>query len=50
MQRSKVTRYLLSLLVVATLAVDTRAQAVYGSISGTVTDPQGAAIVGATVM
>ena len=49
MRRSKVALILLNLLLVATIAVDTRAQAVYGSISGTVRDPQGAAIVGATV-
>lgn len=49
MPRSKVALFLFSLLVVATIAVDTRGQAVYGSISGTVTDPQGAAIVGASV-
>ncbi len=40
---------LLGLVLVATLAVDIRAQAVYGSISGTITDPQGAKIVGASV-
>src|SRR6266850_431260 len=49
MHRSKVTLYLFSLLLVAMLAVDIRAQAVYGSITGTVTDPQGASVVGATV-
>ena len=40
---------LLGLLLVFTLAVDIRAQAVYGSISGTVSDPQGAKVSGATV-
>ena len=49
MHRSKFATFLLSLLIVATLALDTRGQAVFGSISGTVTDPSGAAIVGATV-
>ena len=49
MQRSKVALFLLSLLIVATLVVDTRAQAVYGSVSGTVTDAQGAVIPDATV-
>ena len=49
MQRSKVASFLLSLLIVATIAVDTRAQAVYGSVSGTVTDSQGAVIPDATV-
>lgn len=49
MHRSKFASFLLSLLLVATLAVEIRAQAVYGSISGTVTDPKGAAVVGATV-
>jgi hypothetical protein len=32
---------ILSLLLTATLFVNSRAQAVYGSIFGTVTDPQG---------
>ncbi len=49
MQRSKVPLFLLSLLIVAAIAVDTRAQAVYGSVSGTVTDAQGAVIPDATV-
>ena len=40
---------LLGLILAATLAGDVRAQAVYGSISGTVSDPQGAKISGATV-
>ena len=40
---------ILGLILAATLAVDIRAQAVYGSISGTVSDPQGAKISGATV-
>ena len=49
MQKSKVPQFLLSLLIIATIAVDTRAQAVYGSVSGTVADAQGAVIPDATV-
>ncbi len=49
MPRSKLPLLLLSLLIVATLSIESRAQAVYGSITGTVNDPQGAAVVGATV-
>ena len=49
MHRSKCVLFLLSLLLVATIAIDTRAQAVYGSITGTVRDPQGAAVAGAVV-
>src|SRR5262252_833802 len=37
------------LLLFAAGAVDARGQAVYGSISGTVTDPSGAVVSGATV-
>ncbi len=37
------------LLLLTTFSVSARAQAVYGSIFGTVTDPQGAAVAGATV-
>ena len=48
MQRT-FTLSMLGLILVAIFAVDTRAQAVYGSISGTVSDPQGANISGATV-
>src|SRR2546427_10301172 len=40
---------ILSLLLGAALSVSSRAQAVYGSIFGTVTDPQGARVVGAIV-
>ena len=50
MHRSRFLLSLLGLLLVFTLAVDIRAQAVYGSISGTVSDPQGAKISGATVI
>ncbi|MFN2516984.1 MAG: TonB-dependent receptor domain-containing protein [Pyrinomonadaceae bacterium] len=49
MFKSKVPLLVLSLLFVTALAVDIRAQAVYGSITGTVSDQKGAAIVGATV-
>jgi Carboxypeptidase regulatory-like domain/TonB dependent receptor len=49
MRRTNLALFLLSLLVVATIAVDTRAQAVYGSIAGTVTDSSGAVIPDATV-
>jgi hypothetical protein len=49
MSKTKVVVSLLSLLLAVSVAVDIRAQAVYGSISGTVTDPNGAAVVGATV-
>ncbi len=49
MRRNKVALLMLSLLVVTTITIDTRAQAVYGSISGTVTDAQGAVIPDATV-
>ena len=40
---------ILSLVMVAALSVSSRAQAVYGSVFGTVTDPQGARVVGAVV-
>lgn len=40
---------ILSLLLVAALSVSSRAQAVYGSVFGTMTDPQGARVVGAVV-
>ncbi|HEX8139237.1 MAG TPA: TonB-dependent receptor [Pyrinomonadaceae bacterium] len=49
MPSSKLSHLVLSLLLAFMLCVDARAQAVYGSINGTVTDPQGAAVVGATV-
>jgi hypothetical protein len=49
MRRSKLTLFLLSLLLVTTFALDTRAQAVYGSVSGIVTDAQGAVVPDATV-
>ena len=42
--------FILSLLFVAALSVSSRAQAVYGSVFGTITDPQGARIVGAVVI
>lgn len=40
---------ILSLSLVAVLSVSSRAQAVYGSVFGTVTDPRGARVVGAVV-
>jgi len=49
MCKTKVVVFLLSLLLAVSAAVDIRAQAVYGSISGTVTDAQGAVIPDATV-
>jgi Carboxypeptidase regulatory-like domain len=49
MYKSKLAIFIVSLLLVATLSVDIRAQAVYGSIAGNVSDAQGAAIVGAAV-
>ena len=48
MHRSKVAFFLFSLLLIAVFAVDLKAQAVYGTISGTVSDPQGAAVPDAT--
>ncbi len=50
MQRKGIPLYLLGLLLVlGAFAFDVRAQAVYGSISGTVTDPSGAVVPGANV-
>ncbi len=49
MRRSQVALFLLCLLLVVTLAVDIRAQAVYGSISGSVTDSSGAVVPDATI-
>ena len=49
MPRGNLPLLLLSLLLVSTLTVEIRAQAVYGSITGTVSDPQGAAVVDTTV-
>ena len=42
-------RSLATLLLLTAFAVDTRAQAVYGSIAGTVTDPSGALLPGVSV-
>ena len=42
-------RSLATLLLLTAFAVDTRAQAVYGSIAGTVSDPSGALLPGVTV-
>jgi len=47
--RNKLHFILLGLLVIAGLSNKTVAQAVYGNISGTVTDQKDAAVVGATV-
>jgi len=50
MQRNRIPLYLLGvLLMLGAFAFNARAQAVYGSISGTVTDPSGAVVPGATV-
>jgi outer membrane receptor protein involved in Fe transport len=50
MRRKGIPFYLLGLLLVlGAIALNVRAQAVYGSISGTVTDPSGAVVPGATV-
>lgn len=52
MHRSKPILFALTLLLLLTAAAYTsevRAQAVYGNISGTVTDPSGAVVAGATV-
>ena len=42
-------RSLATLLLLTAFAVDTRAQAVYGSIAGTVADPSGALLPGVSV-
>src|SRR6202158_4303285 len=47
--RNKLPLFLLSLLLIGGLSHEARAQAVYGSISGTVTDSQGALVPDATV-
>ena len=50
MRKSKIPLLMLGLLLMVTaLSVSARAQAVYGSISGTVTDSSGAVVSGATV-
>ncbi len=49
MLRGRTSLLLLSLLLVAGLSADARAQAVYGSISGNVTDQNGAVVPDATV-
>src|SRR5215216_1916606 len=50
MERKRTSLVLLSLLLVlASFATDVRAQAVYGSISGTVTGASGAIVPGATI-
>src|SRR6266446_2728014 len=47
--KNKLPFLLLGLLVITGLSHETHAQAVYGSISGTVTDAQGAVVSNATV-
>src|SRR6266550_7451911 len=47
--RNKLSLFLLGLLLLTGLSHEARAQAVYGSISGTVTDAQGALVPDATV-
>jgi outer membrane receptor protein involved in Fe transport len=49
MLRSKLFLLLLSLLFLSALSMEVRAQAVYGSIAGTVSDAQGAVVPDATV-
>jgi uncharacterized surface anchored protein len=49
MPDSDLLSFILSSLLVAALSVSSRAQAVYGSVFGTVTDPQGARVAGAVV-
>src|ERR1051325_79027 len=49
MLRSKLSMLLLSLLFLSALSMEARAQAVYGSIAGTVSDAQGAVVPDATV-
>src|SRR5215831_5171989 len=49
MQRSIITSVLSLVVLIAALCGNSNAQAVYGSISGTVTDPSGAVVSGATV-
>ena len=45
----KLPLLVLTLLLIGGASYETYAQAVYGSISGTITDPQGASVVAATV-
>ena len=49
MFKNRLPLLLLSLLFIAMFSVEIRAQAVYGSISGTVADAQGAVIPDATI-
>lgn len=50
MLRNKIHFALLTMLLVAGLSLETRAQAVYGSISGTITDSSGAVVPQANVI
>src|SRR5262245_59760428 len=47
--RQKLPLLVLTLLLMGGVSYETYAQAVYGSISGTISDPQGASIANATV-
>jgi outer membrane receptor protein involved in Fe transport len=49
MLRSKLSLLILSLLLFTAFSMEASAQAVYGSIAGTVSDPQGAVVPDATV-
>src|SRR5215217_528591 len=49
LRKHKLPVLLLMLLLIGGLSYEARAQAVYGSISGTITDPQGASISDASV-
>ena len=47
--RQRLPLLVLTLLLIGGLSYEAQAQAVYGSISGTISDPQGASIPNATV-
>ncbi|HEV8483858.1 MAG TPA: TonB-dependent receptor [Blastocatellia bacterium] len=49
MRTSKIGLTVISLLLLTGMSVGVKAQAIYGSIIGSVTDPRGAAVSGATV-
>mgnify|MGYP000964897115 CR=1 FL=1 len=48
-RRSNLVALLLGVMLASCAAIEARAQAVYGSIAGNVTDSSGAAVAGATV-